>query len=55
MFFPQPTEEMADFTGFAAYQLLVYELLQINVNELLTGEHIIMDNYKDIAEKILWK
>lgn len=29
------------------------ELLQINVNELLTGEHIIMDNYKDIAEKNL--
>lgn len=29
------------------------ELLKINVNELLIGEHIVMDNYKDIAEKKL--
>ena len=29
------------------------ELLKINVNELLTGERIIMDNYKDVAEKNL--
>ena len=29
------------------------ELLKINVNELLTGEHIIMDNYKEVAEKNL--
>lgn len=29
------------------------ELLKINVNELLTGEHIIMDNYKEAAEKNL--
>ena len=29
------------------------ELLKINVNELLTGEHIVMDNYKSVAEKQL--
>lgn len=29
------------------------ELSKINVNELLTGEHIIMDKYKEIAEKNL--
>lgn len=29
------------------------ELIKINVNELLTGERIIMDNYKDVAENIL--
>lgn len=28
-------------------------LLKINVNELLTGEHITMDNYKEIAEQTL--
>ncbi len=37
----------------ASIMLELCELLKINVNELLTGEHIIMDNYKDIAEKNL--
>ncbi len=37
----------------ASIMLELCELLNINVNELLTGEHIIMDNYKDIAEKNL--
>lgn len=37
----------------ASIMLELCELLKINVNELLTGEHIIMDNYKEIAEKNL--
>ncbi|MBQ7774435.1 MAG: helix-turn-helix transcriptional regulator [Lachnospiraceae bacterium] len=37
----------------ASIMLELCKLLKINVNELLTGEHIIMDNYKDIAEKNL--
>ena len=37
----------------ASIMLELCELLKINVNELLTGEHIIMDNYKDAAEKNL--
>lgn len=37
----------------ASIMLELCELLQINVNELLTGEHINMDNYKDAAEKNL--
>ncbi len=37
----------------ASIMLELCELLKINVNELLTGEHIIMDNYKDIAEQNL--
>ncbi len=37
----------------ASIMLELCELLKITVNELLTGEHIIMDNYKDIAEKNL--
>jgi len=37
----------------ASIMLELCELLKINVNELLTGEHIIMDNYKDTAEKNL--
>ena len=37
----------------ASIMLELCELLKINVNELLTGERIIMDNYKDIAEKNL--
>ena len=37
----------------ASIMLELCELLKINVNELLTGEHIIMDNYKKIAEKNL--
>ena len=36
----------------ASIMLELCELLKINVNELLTGEHIIMDNnYKEVAEK----
>ena len=35
----------------ASIMLELCELLKINVNELLTGEHIIMDNYKEAAEK----
>lgn len=34
----------------ASIMLELCELLKINVNEFLTGEHIIMDNYKEIAE-----
>lgn len=37
----------------ASLMLELCELLKINVNELLTGEHIIMDNYKEVAEKNL--
>jgi len=37
----------------ASVMLELCGLLKINVNELLTGEHIIMDNYKDIAEQNL--
>ena len=37
----------------ASIMLELCELLKINVNELLTGERIIMDNYKDVAEKNL--
>ncbi len=37
----------------ASIMLELCELLKINVNELLMGEHIIMDNYKEIAEKNL--
>ena len=37
----------------ASIMLELCELLKINVNELLTGEHIIMDNYKEVAEKNL--
>lgn len=37
----------------ASIMLELCEVLKINVNELLTGEHIIMDNYKEIAEKNL--
>lgn len=35
----------------ASIMLELCGLLKINVNELLTGEHIIMDNYKETAEK----
>lgn len=35
----------------ASIMLELCGLLKINVNELLTGEHIIMDNYKEAAEK----
>lgn len=34
----------------ASIMLELCELLKINVNELLVGEHIIMDNYREIAE-----
>ena len=37
----------------ASIMLELCELLKINANELLTGEHIIMDNYKEIAEQNL--
>lgn len=37
----------------ASIMLELCELLKINVNELLTGEHIIMDNYKKAAEENL--
>ncbi len=37
----------------ASIMLPLCELLKINANELLTGEHIIMDNYKEIAEQNL--
>lgn len=37
----------------ASIMLELCELLRINANELLTGEHIIMDNYKEIAEQNL--
>ena len=37
----------------ASIMLELCELLKINVNELLTGEHIIMDDYKEVAEKNL--
>ncbi len=37
----------------ASIMLELSELLKINVNELLTGEHIIMDNYQEFAEKNL--
>lgn len=37
----------------ASVMLELCEILKINVNELLTGEHIIMDNYKEIAEQNL--
>lgn len=37
----------------ASIMLELCGLLNISVNELLTGEHIIMDNYKDIAEQNL--
>ena len=37
----------------ASIMLELCELLKINVNELLTGEHIIMDNYKEAAEENL--
>lgn len=34
----------------ASIMIELCEILNINVNELLTGEHIVMENYKDIAE-----
>ncbi|MCR5594213.1 MAG: helix-turn-helix domain-containing protein [Lachnospiraceae bacterium] len=34
----------------ASIMLELCELLEINVNELLTGEHIVMDHYKEVAE-----
>ena len=37
----------------ASIMLELCELLKINANELLTGEHIIMDNYKEAAEQNL--
>lgn len=37
----------------ASIMLELCELLKINVNELLTGERIIMDNYKKAAEENL--
>lgn len=37
----------------ASIMLEICELLKINANELLIGEHIIMDNYKEIAEQNL--
>lgn len=37
----------------ASIMLELCELLKINVNELLTGEHIMMDNYIEVAEKNL--
>ena len=37
----------------ASIMLELCELLKINVNELLIGEHIIVDNYKAVAEKQL--
>lgn len=37
----------------ASIMLELCQLLKINVNELLTGEHIIMDNYIEVAEKNL--
>lgn len=37
----------------ASIMLELCELLKISVNELLVGEHIIMDNYKEVAEKNL--
>ena len=35
----------------ASIMLELCRILEINVNELLTGERIIMDNYKEIAEE----
>lgn len=37
----------------ASIMLELCELLKINVNELLMGEHIAMENYKEIAEQNL--
>lgn len=37
----------------SSLMLELCDLLKINVNELLTGEHIIMENYKEIAEQNL--
>ncbi len=37
----------------ASIMLELCEILEINVNELLTGEHIVMDNYKEMAEQNL--
>ncbi len=37
----------------ASIMLDLCELLKINVNELLTGEHVAMENYKEIAEQNL--
>ena len=37
----------------ASIMLELCELLKINVNELLTGEHIAMENYKEKAEENL--
>lgn len=37
----------------ASIMLELCELLRINVNELLKGEHIIMDNYEKAAEENL--
>ena len=37
----------------ASIMLELCELLKINVNELLTGEHITMENYKEKAEENL--
>ncbi|MFW5672022.1 MAG: hypothetical protein ACOCM8_07015 [Acetivibrio ethanolgignens] len=37
----------------ASIMLELCELLKISVNELLTGEHIAMDNYKEKAEENL--
>ncbi|MDD5944241.1 MAG: helix-turn-helix transcriptional regulator, partial [Clostridia bacterium] len=37
----------------ASIMLELCDLLKISVNELLTGEHIAMDNYKEKAEENL--
>lgn len=37
----------------ASIMIMLCELLKISANELLTGEHIIMDDYKKIAEQNL--
>ena len=37
----------------ASIMLELCELLKINVNELLMGEHVAMENYKEIAEQNL--
>ncbi len=34
----------------ASIMLELCEILKINVNELLAGEHIVMDNYREVAE-----
>ncbi|MBO4449180.1 MAG: helix-turn-helix transcriptional regulator, partial [Clostridiales bacterium] len=37
----------------ASIMLVLCKLLEFDVNELLTGEHITMENYKDKAEENL--